>query len=290
MSAGTAVLTSSMVDDAGLFPPEELDMPAALARHRLDQTVGSPVLSHRFICPADRIPELRRTLHPADRISLSVLVAPTAPALAALHRLVDADTRLELTSIEAGLSSPPPHLAATRTDLPSEITRFFEVPLGSGLEAELDRLAEQGWSAKVRCGGVRAEAFPPPDALAAFLRAAVSRGVPFKATAGLHHAVSHRDALTGFAHYGFLNLLLAVHRTHWSASPAEVTEVLVSREAAALADEARGLTERAARQVRQTFRSYGSCSTSDPLADLEQLDLLPDRRTVPARPERWTHA
>lgn len=289
MSAATAVLTSALVDDAGLFPPEELDLRAALTRHRVDQAAGSPVLSHRFVCPADRVPELQRALHPADRISLSVLVAPTARAITDLRRLVNADARLELAAVE-GRPSPPPRGDAAPAGLPSDLPGFLEVPLGPGLEADLDRLAQQGWAAKVRCGGVRAEAFPSPEALAAFLRAAVSRGVAFKATAGLHHAVSHHDAFTGFAHYGFLNLLLAVHRTQESASAAEVAEVLVSRDAAAVAEEARGLTERAAGRVRQSFRSYGSCSTSEPLADLVELGLLPHPGMDPARPERLSHA
>ena len=34
--------------------------------------------------------------------------------------------------------------------------------------------------------------------------------MPFKCTAGLHHAVRHRAADTGFEHHGFLNVLLAV--------------------------------------------------------------------------------
>ena len=44
------VLTSALVDDAGLFPPEELDMALAVARHRRDRAAGSPVLTHRFVC------------------------------------------------------------------------------------------------------------------------------------------------------------------------------------------------------------------------------------------------
>lgn len=260
-------------------------MPAALSRYRLDQRAGSPVLSSRFICPAGRIPELRRALQPADRISLSVLVAPTVPALSILRRLFAADTRLELASTEAGPGHLAPGAAVAPVERSAATPRFFEVSLSAGLATELDRMAAQGWSAKVRCGGVRAEAFPPPDALTDFLRAAVSRGVPFKATAGLHHAVSHHDQRTGFVHFGFLNLLLAVHRTHGSAAPAEVTEVLVSRDGTALADEARSMTEREAIQVRRSFLSYGSCSTSAPVADLEQLGLLPDPSAAPAQPE-----
>lgn len=55
-------LTSALVDDAGLFPPEELDMASAVARHRRDRAAGSPVLTHRFVCPVARLGELRARL------------------------------------------------------------------------------------------------------------------------------------------------------------------------------------------------------------------------------------
>jgi hypothetical protein len=41
-----AVLTDRFVDDAGLFPPQELDMVAAVARDRRDRSAASPVLTH----------------------------------------------------------------------------------------------------------------------------------------------------------------------------------------------------------------------------------------------------
>ena len=54
--------------------------------------------------------------------------------------------------------------------------------------------------------------FPSPEELAGFLWACAEAAVNFKATAGLHGAVRHRDERTGFVHHGFLNLVLGTAR------------------------------------------------------------------------------
>ena len=129
--------------------------------------------------------------------------------------------------------------------------------------------------AKVRCGGARAELFPSPDELAAFVCACFEHGVPFKATAGLHGAVRHRDDQTGFVHHGFLNLALAAARAASGAPLDEVAAVLASTDGPALAVEARAVSGRELSAARLLFRAYGSCSTSEPREEAAALGLLP---------------
>ncbi len=65
---------------------------------------------------------------------------------------------------------------------------------------------EAGAALKLRTGGLTADAFPTPGALAAGIAAAHAARVPFKATAGLHHPVRmYRDEVGGVMH-GFLNV------------------------------------------------------------------------------------
>jgi hypothetical protein len=128
--------------------------------------------------------------------------------------------------------------------------------------------------AKVRCGGARADLFPSPEELAAFVCACFEHGVPFKATAGLHGAVRHRDDRTGFVHHGFLNLLLAAVRAAAGMAVGEVAAVLASTDGAALAAEARAVSGREVSAARLLFRAYGSCSTSEPLEEAAALGLL----------------
>src|SRR5262249_46979144 len=97
----------------------------------------------------------------------------------------------------------------------SEVEVFFEVPTAdpeglAGVVAELGR-ANLPWGGglKVRCGGPEASAFPPSEQLAHALLTCVRRGVPFKATAGLHHPFPRFDPTTQARMHGFVNLFAA---------------------------------------------------------------------------------
>jgi len=126
----------------------------------------------------------------------------------------------------------------------------------------------------VRCGGIEAHLFPTAAQLAAFLTAAARADVPFKATAGLHHAVRYPDPKMGFTHHGFLNILVAIARAVGGAEQAEVEAALLIDDAAQLAAAARDLPAATVDLARRRFLAYGSCSTSEPVADLVELGLI----------------
>ena len=79
-------------------------------------------------------------------------------------------------------------------------------------------------------------------------------GVPFKATAGLHHAVRRGEE------HGFLNLLAAT-----AAPPGRLEAVLAEEVAAELV---------VAAGDRSLFTSFGSCSWREPVENLVELGLL----------------
>ncbi|HEV7687357.1 MAG TPA: hypothetical protein VGQ80_12345, partial [Acidimicrobiia bacterium] len=138
--------------------------------------------------------------------------------------------------------------------------------------------------AKVRCGGARAELFPSPEELAAFLCACAETAVNFKATAGLHGAVRHRDEATGFVHHGYLNLVLGTARAAAKGSVEEVAEVLASTDETALVAEFRTVSARMAQLTRGLFRAYGSCSTTAPREEASALGLLTEDAPPPSVP------
>jgi hypothetical protein len=123
-----------------------------------------------------------------------------------------------------------------------------------------------GAFAKVRCGGT---ATPSVEELACFLRVCADRGVPFKATAGLHHAVRRDDE------HGFLNLLAAVVFGDEEAALADEDAAAFSLDRAAFRwrDREAGTVELASARIER-LRAIGSCSFFEPVEELQALGVL----------------
>ncbi|MER6946658.1 hypothetical protein ABT294_21760 [Nonomuraea sp. NPDC000554] len=250
------ILFTALIDDAGLFPPTSLHMSDALERHRRDQERGDEVLTHRFLCPASRIDRLRAESFLPLRIGL-IVDTPDVPPF----------DDLPVDFVEIRL--PPDETVeqlVRRLDLPPGVRLFVEVPPG---KPAVD--VPEGAALKLRCGGTAAEDFPPAEQLAAFIRFCADHDVPFKATAGLHHAVRHFDPTLGVDRHGFLNLVLAVCETVEDRDP---VPVLRTTDVGHLVRLARAVTEETAKRARRLLVSYGSCNTGTPIEDLRTLGVL----------------
>jgi hypothetical protein len=173
--------------------------------------------------------------------------------------------------------------------LASTFAPAFEVYVEHAPESDIDtwmaHVAARGLRAKIRTGGLTADAFPTPAALAAFLAAAVRHGVPFKATAGLHHAVrgsyrlTYESASDVAPMYGYLNVLLATAALE-AGHPVDAAEALLQRtDSAALSfapDQVRwgamAFPATALRELRaRRFVSVGSCSFTEPAGEFGAL-------------------
>src|SRR5690606_1556339 len=104
---------------------------------------------------------------------------------------------------------------------------------------------------------------------------AVTTGVPFKATAGLHHAVRNTDPKTGFDQHGFVNLLAAVDAVLSRADTDEAASPPCERARAVPSARPGALSDDRAAEVRRRFLSSGTCSIAEPLEDLLGLGLVP---------------
>lgn len=281
--ARVPALLRALVDDAGLFPPERLPMAEAAARHRADEVAAHPMLTHRFLCPVSRIGDLQGQLGERDRFRLGLIADTGIEGVRAALEEAGTDRRLVVELVEVPLAEG---------DQAAVVAKALDELAGlpAGVAAYLEPKREPGWldavtvaashrtggsrGLKVRCGGVRAELFPSAAELAAFVRNCVEAGVPFKATAGLHHAVRYRDPATGFDHHGFLNLLVAAGLAVQHAQVTEVEAALGLADGAELVALARALDGETARTTRQLLVSYGSCSTNEPIEDVTVLGLV----------------
>ncbi|MEV5896121.1 hypothetical protein [Nonomuraea fuscirosea] len=249
-------LYAALVDDAGLFPPTSLHMDEALARNRRDLEQGHHVLTHRFLCPASRLDRLRGMDYRPRRIGL----------ICDMDELPDFGD-LPVDYVETKL---PPDMSveelAARLDLPDGVRLWAEVPA-----RKTSMEVPEGAGLKVRCGGATGEEFPPVEHLGQFIRSCAENGVPFKASAGLHHAVRHFDPSLGVDRHGFLNLVLAVCEAVEGRDPAPV---LRTTDVGHLVRLSTAVREETARRARRLLVSYGSCNTTAPLDDLRALGLL----------------
>jgi hypothetical protein len=220
-------LLARLIDHAPTFPPAQLPTDEALAEDRRARASEHAWILNRLVWPASRIDEVRDY-----QVPLSLVLDGPVPG------------------------SDPDRVAAVESRWPAvpqyDGDVFVELPIDDELEWNLERVRAAGAFAKVRCGGERT---PSVAELARFVRTCADAQVPFKASAGLHHAVRRGEA------HGFLNLLLAV------LQPGAAEEALADP------DPARGLTQ-ADGSVRERFRGFGSCSFFEPVEDLRALGLL----------------
>lgn len=145
----------------------------------------------------------------------------------------------------------------------------------------LPELKRRGLRAKIRTGGITKDAFPTPDAVANFIRACKREGVPFKATAGLHHPLRcvrpltyEPNAVVGPMH-GFVNVFLA------AALVDDAEAILRETDAKAFTFDDDGAAWRDRRvslgdleAMRELATSFGSCSFEEPIDDLKELGWL----------------
>ena len=293
-------LLRGSIDYAGLFPPADLDMGTAVANFAEYRRSPHRWALGRFVVPFARLAELE---------SAAAEHAPRAPAaepwpLAVLLPAADVEPLRALGEFNCrhaadgalALSGDVVELKADSVAaveriggvLPRWAQAYIEVPIAEDPSPLVAAIARAGARAKVRTGGVTADAFPSAAHLARFLRACAAAGVPFKATAGLHHPLRAEYRLTyrpdsGTATmYGFLNVLLAAAWLREGLTEGEAVRLLEERDPGAIrmgpdAIEWRGrrLGREQLTRARETgIVSFGSCSFTEPIGDLDTLRFL----------------
>ncbi|WP_199299954.1 hypothetical protein [Trichocoleus sp. FACHB-262] len=290
MLSSVSTFLSAIVDYAGLFPPAQLSLKAAMANYAQYHASPDAWMLGRFVLPASYLEEFIALLptFPFAQWPLSIIISQDfEPVLSRVQSLAAHNPAIALQALEF------PPLAATEItalDLLPQVETFFEIPLDQDLTPYLDVLRHQGASAKIRTGGITAAAFPSAAQLYEFIFACAQAQVSFKATAGLHHPLPGEYPLTYepesevTAMPGFLNVALASALVYWQKITLEAALSLLQEQSAdqfLLADSAISWNQHqlSLRELaiarKQIFRSFGSCSFVEPLAGLQAMQLLP---------------
>jgi hypothetical protein len=286
--AGAEAMTTSafpafakgLCDDAAIFPPGLAPLAEAVPAHV--RHVNSPYaeLVGPLVVSAAALEELAGLVpvDGGDRLDLTVTV-PDGPSAVPDVLTTVAALPVELRALEVPVPAPLGAAelveALEKADIDDAVEVFVEIPRDERRPEIIAALPGTRYKAKFRTGGVKAELYPDEAELAAAIKAVVDARVPYKATAGLHHAIRNTDPQTGFEQHGFLNLLLATEAALNGAEEAELIRRLADRDGAAIAERVAALDPDQVTAVRAAFRSFGTCSISDPLTELVELGLLP---------------
>jgi hypothetical protein len=293
-SSALTALLEGLVDYAGLFPPTKLSMEAAVENYAAYANGKFSWMLGRFVVPAARLAEFEIALAGLSQTrakwSLSALLGHDIEA--DIKQVLEFNRQhapeIAISSVELKVVNPADIFRAHML-IPKTLGAFFEIPLSADLQGCVFALKECGRYAKIRTGGETPEMIPPSAGMAEFISQCAHAGVTFKATAGLHHPFRsvHRltyaaDSPSGTMH-GFLNVFFAAALLRSGAiDAAEATELLneTSPEAFLIDSGSIGwrehsLTREQIAAARKNFSlSFGSCSFSEPVEDLQSLSLL----------------
>jgi hypothetical protein len=289
-------LLTEIVDYAGLFPPSQVSMSEAVINYAMYRNSNYNWMLGRFVLPVARLDEFFESAkdfvsRDADKVwRLAVLAGEDIyqtirqiENFNAKHApFVICDTLELLANTESKIEN-------TVNALPNFLTAYFEVPNDERLPDLITALAILGQRAKIRTGGVTADAFPPTRNIIRFIRACVSANLPFKATAGLHHPIRCFKALTYEANAprgtmnGFLNMFLATGFARAGFKPAIIEEILEDEFEESFEFSDAGVawhrdyflySSQLAELREKNIVSFGSCSFDEPIADLQEIGLL----------------
>ena len=263
------------VDDAALFPPGSTALDQAVRDHREHRAAEYADLIGGFVVSELRLPELVDLIGDNEPLAIDLVVSGGVGAIEGAARWAARSPQVELRTIEFALrgEEDPAHNAMraiamldTLEEELADASTYIEMPRidgapSYGWTAAVDELAARELPLKFRTGWLDPVSAPTPEELAACIDTALDHELPFKCTAGLHHAITRDGA------HGFLNILAA---TVASLEGGDVAGALRETDPTVLASVARDEGERG----RRWFHSFGCCAVLEPHEELVDLGLL----------------
>lgn len=287
MKASLRALLAERIDYAGLFPPAALPMRSAVEHYASYRAGPDAWALARFVVPINRLDEFETAVEPHGngtpwRLSVLAQASDAATIEAFTIRLAG---RASIDTVEARAAHVDE--VAALAPLGAAVVVYAELPVRDDPTPLLAAVRSHGLRAKIRTGGVTADAFPSAAQVARFLAACARLGVIFKATAGLHHplrgdyALTYDDNAERGPMFGFLNVFLAASFARQGMPEETLVHLLETRDAhefhvtpEAVSWRGHTLTTATLAADRADLAvSFGSCSFREPLDDLQSLPL-----------------
>ena len=309
---------NGLFDYAGLFPPASLSLAAAIEEYSSYRTGGDRWMIGPFVIPVLKLDELSDfvdVFDAANPLRLSVLFR-NDPDLGEQKKVLLEDLNYvsnfeirqkggavaEMIEMRVPTTFSSDDLRANQfTDLLFESVRstttgissvFLEVNRDSDFTDRVSSIARSTarfsgnklrMGMKIRCGGVNQEDYPSINELAQFIDTVTRAGVPFKATAGLHHPVRHFNEKAGVTMHGFFNVFFgAALASFHDLSLEEIESILGEVQPNAFTFTDSDVTwhdlsvprEHLASTRTMAALSIGSCSFDEPRQDMVDLSWL----------------
>ncbi len=295
------LLLRDLIDYAGLFPPASLSMAQSVTNYGGYFRSEHNWILGRFIVPVARLGEFEKAFaelpssasQAEQKWRLSVLPGNDVVAdLSIIRQFNDrmasssSCRRAMIESVEIRVANAE-DVARLSAIIPAELATYFEVPLSNRGEC-IAAVSASGRRAKIRTGGETSDKFPDSESVIEFIRLCAAAHAPFKATAGLHHPLRsvhrftyHPESPLGTMH-GFLNVFLAAAFLRAGMEPKLAVQLLEEQAPQAFQFNLDGISWREHRlkrdeiaTARKNFAvSFGSCSFTEPIDDLQSLHLL----------------
>jgi hypothetical protein len=283
-------LLAGLMDYAGMFPPAALDMKTAVQNYSVYRASEEAWALGRFVLPAQKLTEFTAAFDEVccgERISpwlLSVLSSDAAEDERVIAEFSEGAVFLDAIELRV---SDPGEAESRLASAPSDMLAYVEFN-PEQIDLMLPVLKKEDARAKIRTGGVTAESIPSVEQVAHFLVSCAKAKIAFKATAGLHHPLRSTQKLTyepdsaSALMHGFINVFVAATIAYRGAAFEDVVGVLQEQDPAAFQWDKKSVTWRKHRltsehiaKARENFAiSFGSCSFTEPMAELKALGWL----------------
>jgi len=309
---GPTALFGGLIDYAGIFPPALLALDDAAVEYRSARRGEHAWMLGRFLATTSRLEDLAgvltRSMTTGEAPWPVGAIVDEAPGVGALHAQVFERHMSPAVRVETVEARLPQEASDGRTEaaaaaivrpfaealisISAEVVPYLEVARGDNWQTGMTNAVAAVASvrsgllrtigAKLRTGGTEPAAFPSPEQVARFIVACRDNGLSYKATAGLHHPIRHRDDELQVMRHGFLNLLVAGAVAKAGGSEKEIIAAIREENADVFNVSAGGLRFAdvrfaipVIRSMRATlFPAYGSCSFVEPVDDLAAMGLL----------------